>query len=174
MKPLRFILILLATASLSWGDDVPQGAVDYFANKYGHDHPDTLQIVPVSFRGNGPHQFLMTFAKDDWTGPDAVWGVVEFTNGQWGEPKTIDIDGQTKDFSAINFDPTDASFVYLPSYKRYGLLAHWRRDWTFTYFTNDAVYTYYFWTASQVGLTEDALKKLMDAHKVTVVQRTVP
>jgi len=174
MKLLIIIATLFITVSSSLGDDIPQGAVDYFANKYGHEHPDTLQIVPVNFRENGPRQYLMTFAKDDWKGPDAVWGVVEFKNGQWSEPKTFDIDGEAKDFSAMNFDPTDASFVYLPSYKRYGLFAHWRKNWTFTYLTGDALCTLYLWTASQVGLTDDGLKKLMDAHRVTVQKCTVP
>lgn len=174
VKTLLIAVIAFTTASFCWGDDIPQEAVNYYANKYGHEHPDTLQVVQIDFKGGGSRQLLMTFAKRDWSGPEAVWAVIEFKNGQWVEPKTLDIDGDIKDFSALQFDPADASFVYLPSYKHYGLLAHWRKNWTFTYLENDVLNTVYFWTAPEVGLTEQSLKNLMDANKITLQQRTIP
>ena len=175
MKILLIVSTILMTARCAWCDDVPQAVVDYFAAKNGHAHPDALQIVPVDFKGAGSHQFLMTFAKDNWEGPEAVWAVVELRNGQWTEPKTLDYDGEIKDFSAVNFNPERTSFFYLPSYKHKGLVEYSPKErvWTFTYLNGDVINAVLFWTASQVGLTEDALKKLMAAHKVNVEQVTV-
>ena len=175
MKITLIISILFCFVSLSLGDEIPQGAIDYFANKNGHKHPDTLQIVQVDFKGNGSNQFLMTFANGDWEGPQAVWGVVELKNDLWTEPKTLDTDGQIKDFSAVGFDPGETSFVYLPSYKHNGLLTRVRRGrvWTFTYLEKDVLNTVFFWTAPEVGLTEQSLEKLRKANKITVQQRTV-
>lgn len=175
MKKSLIVLFFFVMLSLGWCDEIPQGAINYYANKYGHKHPDTLQAVQVDFKGDGSRQFLMTFANGDWEGPEAVWGVIELKNGQWAELKTLDADGEIKDFSAVGFDPAETSFVFLPSYKHNGILTRARRGrvWTFTYLEKGVLNTLYFWTASQVGLTDDGLKKLMDAHKITVQQITV-
>ena len=174
MKTLLLAFAFFATASLGLGCDIPRGVIDYYASKYGHEHPDTVQMVQVDFNGDGSSQFLMTFAKGDWAGPESGWTVVELKNGQWGEPKTLGFHGEIANFSAMAFDPDKASFVYLPSYKRNGLITRWRKNWTFTYLEKDVLTTVYFWTPSQVGLADDAFKQLMDSKKVTVIQKQVP
>ena len=174
MKLYLIMLVLFLAVSYCFGDNTQLGAVNYYANKYGHEHPDTVQIVQVDFNGDGSSQFIMTFAKRDWAGPESGWTVVELKNGQWGEPRTLGFHGEIVDFSAMAFDPDKASFVYLPSYKRNGLITRWRKNWTFTYLENDTLTTVYFWTPSQVGLADDAFKQLMDSKKVTVIQKQVP
>jgi hypothetical protein len=174
MKLTATSLFFLATCGLILADDIPQGAIDYFA-QLGHEHPDTIRIVEVDLKGDGTQQYLMTFAKGDWSGPDAVWSVVENDNGVWKEPKMLDIDGQVKDFSGMTFDPLNAAFIYLPSYKRKGLLAQWKHNWTFTYLLDSGVlFTTWFWTPSQAGLTEKGIEELIKTHKVAVVQKAVP
>ena len=71
--------------------------------------------------------------------------------------------------------PLRQVFVYLPSYKHNGLLTHLRRGrvWTFVYLEKDVLNTLFFWTPPEIGLTEQSLKKLLDANKITVQQREV-
>ena len=175
MKLNLIALLLLTTVISGWGVDIPQGAVIYFAQKYGHKHPDAVQIVQVNFNEDSSREYLMTFAKGDWEGPEGGWTVVELKNGSWVEPKTLDTDGQIKDFGAVDFDPELACFAYLPSYKHNGILAHSRKSktWWFTYLAGDVLNTVYFWTPSQVGLTDESLQKLMESKKMTVVQQQV-
>jgi hypothetical protein len=174
MKTFLLTFFLLILTGLSQGADIPQGAINYYVNKYGHDKNDTLKIIPVDLRGDGSTQYLMTFAKGDWSGPESGWTVVVRENGQWGEPKTLGLRGEIANFSLMAFDPDKASFVHLPSYKHNGIITRWRKNWTFTYLENDVLTTVYFWAPSQIGLTDDALNTLMDSKKVRIVRKSVP
>jgi hypothetical protein len=155
-------------------DGLFQGEIEYYADKYGRENPDTIQIARVDFKRDGAPQYLLTFASGDWNGSNAIWGVVELKNGRWSEVQTLDTDGAIKDYSVLRFDPADASFVYLPSYKRNGLLVHRREYWTFTYLEKDVLDTAYFWTVSQTGLTNDTLKQLVDSKKLMLIRTQVP
>lgn len=174
MKVFYFTFLFLILASLSQGADIPQGAINYYLNKYGHKQNNTLKIIPVELRGDGSTQYLMTFANGDWSGPESGWTVVERMYGQWGEPKTLSQRGEIANFSLMAFDPDKASFVYLPCYKHNGIITRWRKNWTFTYLEKDVLTTVYFWDPSQIGLTENDFNTLMDSKKVTIVSKSAP
>lgn len=157
---------------------IPQNAIDFFARKNRHNHPNTAQIIEVDFRGDGSPQFLMTFVKGDgdWYGGETFWTLIEFKEGQWSTPKWIDEGGTVWDEALLDFDPNASAFVYLPSYKRNGLLEHAKRFklWTFTYFEKNILNTLFFWDPADVGLTGASIEEMIQANKVTVIQNKVP
>ncbi|EDY17553.1 hypothetical protein CfE428DRAFT_4851 [Chthoniobacter flavus Ellin428] len=133
---------------------------------------DKLLVVRVDFNQHGDAAFLLCYSVTDYfKHVGHTWTVLEFKNGAWVEPKTLDENGVTKNTSAISFDEDNADLVRLDKYGRYGILSYSYKQWWFTYLENDVLRTIRFAKASDIGMSEMELKRLADSRKISVERR---
>ena len=164
---------IFALSAIGRCEDSIESAIKYYS-KYGHEQTDEVVFAKLDFTGNGSKKIIITYEKagndneEDWG-----WSVLDWKNGQWEETKCREIDGKIAQASVIAFNYKTGGFVYLDKYKHSGLLTHGKGIWSFVYLENDVMNTAYFKKASDVGMSYEDLRNLMDSHRVEVERRSL-
>jgi hypothetical protein len=176
MHPIWSVCVLLLSVSSLQASPSIDRLIEYYLREFGHEHPDDLMKVELDFAGNGSPVVLLSFSKtNNESRAGYTWRVFQLSGGQWIEPKTFGTDGSIKNFGALQFMPEQACFAYVPSYKCNGVIARFPgKVWSFSYFIGSAINTTYFWSASELGLSEVDLDNLMSSKVITVDRQIVP
>lgn len=178
MEKSLYILILsvFLTLQVVLGgvNEISNNALEYYIKNYGHENPDVLMIAQADLFNNGSTQVLFSFEKGDYYGNNGrIWNIFNYKDNTLINLKMLDCGGKTNDFGSADFYPDKACFVYLPTYKSRGILAM-NRGLSFTYFINsNTITTELFKNPSELGFTEEEIRKLFDSNKIKIIKKSV-
>src|SRR5262249_30596799 len=153
-------------AKVSWADVGKESAIAAFLSRTSHASPnDELLVAKVDFNQDGNAEFLLCYSVTDYfKHVGHTWTVLEFKDGNWTEPKTLNKDGVIENSSEVVFDEGSVSFVHLDKYNHSGILSHPNQQSRFTYLQDDTLKTMRFGKASDIGLSEEQLKRLVESN----------